>query len=243
MSVLRSDVAKIRARLAALRAMTVDRGCTEAEAAAAAEKAAEMLAAHSLTEAELEAPSFEEIDVRLRGRRTALDTIWPTVAVFADCAGFLRRREGSWSFVYFGRDGDVLIAEYVHEVVARAAVDAQIAFRRSEGYQRRRKAKTRLRAMKAFLEGFAETMRRRLRQGLWKRLEPQAADPNALVEHRQALLWQHLNASGRFGTTQSIARATGRFRDSARIAGAAQAAKVTIDAAVAGAAPIAGLLR
>lgn len=42
-----ADLTRIRARIQALRAMTTDRGCTPAEALAAATKAAELLAAHS----------------------------------------------------------------------------------------------------------------------------------------------------------------------------------------------------
>ena len=154
-----SDLAKIRAKLAALRAKTVENGCTEAEALAAAEKAAELMDAHDLTSAELEAPTYDEAGVEIGRRRTAIDNIWLSVARFAGCTGYLdRTANGRWRFVYFGRSADVLIAEYVHEVIRRAADGAIGRFKLSDDYRRRRTAKTRLRALNAFAHGFASAM-------------------------------------------------------------------------------------
>jgi hypothetical protein len=242
-----TDLSKIRARLQALRNMTVDRGCTEAEALAAAAKAAELLAANNLTEADLDTPVYDELAIALGKRRTPLDSIWKAVATFADCRGWLCRRGDRWHYVYFGRESDVLVAEYVHEVIRRACDTAVAAFRRSETYQRRRTAKTRSAAMKAFLEGFGRALVEKIGQGLWRRYCRQVGEDRALeaIRANGEALSAALAARGvRLQGLRPIARSTGRFRDEARRAGVWAGRDVSIDAAVAasGTSTVAGLL-
>ncbi|MCX5497301.1 DUF2786 domain-containing protein [Kaistia dalseonensis] len=240
-----SDLAKIRAKLAALRAKTTANGCTEAEAIAAAEKAAELMASHDLSEADLERPVYDELMVELGGRRTRLDSIWPMVAKFANCKGWLRRDGSRWRYVYFGRDADVLVAEYVHEVIRRAADGAVVTFKASTTYQKRRKPKTRAQALKAFLEGFAMSIRAKLFAGLWKRADRETPGKAlAVIENIEAQLDSELDRRGKnFATMRSIATAKGKFRNAARARGFGAGRSLVVEAAVSGsAAPVAGLL-
>ncbi|HWJ72383.1 MAG TPA: DUF2786 domain-containing protein [Kaistia sp.] len=228
------DLAKLRAKLAALRAKTTENGCTEAEAIAAAEKAAELMEAHNLTEVDLDAPSFDEAAVPMAGRRSPLDTIWPSVARFAHCTGYLDRVGNRWRFVYFGRAADVLVAEYVHEVIRRAADGATTAFKETDAYRRRRTTKTRIRALKAFAEGFAASISVKLRAGLWRRLEARAPGTAALVvQKNDAALRSELMRRGmQFGKADPVAASKGRFRDAARASGYWAGREISIEASV-----------
>lgn len=241
-----SDLAKIRAKIAALRAKTTAKGCTEAEALAAAEKAAEMMARHGLSETDLDRPVYDELLIELGARRTPLDRIWPAVAKFADCRGWLDREDGRWRFVYFGRDADVLVAEYVHEVIRRAADTAVASFKASQPYLIRRKPKTRARALKAFLEGFAISICARLLDGLWRRLNRDAPGKAvALVISIDKQLEAELKCRGAvFETVRGISAAKGRFRDDARVRGFGEGRKLSIGAGVADGSvrPVGGLL-
>lgn len=241
-----SDLAKIRAKIAALRAKTTAKGCTEAEALAAAEKAAEMMARHGLSETDLDRPVYDELLVELGARRTPLDRIWPMVAKFADCRGWLDREDGRWRFVYFGRDADVLVAEYVHEVIRRAADTAVASFKASQPYLIRRKAKTRARALKGFLEGFAISINAKLFDGLWKRLNRDApGNADALMIGIGLQLNDELKRRGKvFETVRGLGAAKGKFRDEARARGFGEGRKLSIGAGVANGSvrPVAGLL-
>ncbi len=241
-----SDLSKLRAKLAALRAKTTANGCTEAEAIAAAEKAAELMEEYDLSEADLEAPSFDEVSVTIGARRSPFDTIWNSVARFAHCTGYLDRGGGRWRYVYFGKAADVLVAEYVHEVIRRAADTALAWFKGTEEYRRRRTAKTRLRASKAFAEGFAASICGKLRAGLWRRLEARGPGTAALViQKNDAALKAELARRGMsFQSRAPIAPSKGAFRQNARTAGYAVGRAVSIEAGVTGRPQtVAGLLK
>lgn len=166
---MRRDLSKLRQRLAALRNMTTANGCTEAEALAAAEKAAELLASTGMTDIELDASLMEGLPVDIGARRRPIDSVWITVAVFAECHGYLERVGNRWRWVYFGDPANILVAEYVHEVVRRAARTAAREFRAGEVYRRRRTARTKAQVLKALEEGFALGIAPKIMAGLWRR--------------------------------------------------------------------------
>lgn len=241
-----TDLSRLRAKLAALRAKTTANGCTEAEAIAAAEKAAELMESYGLSEADLDRPAFEELVIELKSRRTPLDSIWPMVAKFANCRGWLHREGSRWRFVYFGRDADVLVAEYVHEIIGRAAVSAVAAFKSTRDYQNRRKPKTRAHAIKALLEGFAASIRAKLFDGLWKRLNREApGKAKALMTSISSQLDAELDRRGvSLRRARGLSAAKGKFRDKARARGYGEGRRLSIEAGVTGtpSTPIGGLL-
>lgn len=241
-----TDLDKIKARLRALRAKTVANGCTEEEAMAAAEKAAELLARHNLSDADLAAAEFDELGCERGRARTPLDTVWREVGRFADCTGFFRRVGTRWHYVYFGRASDVLVAEYVHQVIEAAAQRALREFRASASYARRRTPKTRAHAAKAFLEGFATSISDKLSRGLWKRYWTgnAAGTANALAVTSKAVTAVLEARHPDLRPMAPIGAAKGRFRDDAKLHGARAGQAVTIQARLAGGGnKVAGLLR
>ena len=244
-----ADLTRIRARIQALRAMTTDRGCTPAEALAAATKAAELLAAHGLDEAALETALAEAREVELAGRRTPLDNLWPGVALFADCRCYhSSSSSGGRVIVYFGAPAAVLVAEYVHEVIRRAAGDGLAAYRASADYQRRRLPKTRAAAARAWLTEFVVSVGQQLVLGLWKRKGLDGVSPEDGVARIQAALSPLDDELARRGIAlrrkRPLAAGKTAVKDigRAKAAGAAAGRAVRIDAPLRGAAPAAGLL-
>jgi len=239
-----TDLKALRGKLEALRRMTVENGCSEAEAAVAAEKMAEILAKHGLTEADLDAMAMADHREQLLKRRSPIDEIWGAVADFARCVSYTdrgpdRRRE----IVYYGREADVMVAEYVHDVVARAVSDARRAFMASPEYRRRRTARTRAAALRAFEEGLADRLRRSLWAGLWRRYpDPPSVAAKAIVAHRNAL-WTQLASRVELRDMRPLSKSKGQYAE-AKLAGMAAGAAITIEAGVGTAtAPVTGLLR
>ncbi|MFZ2469462.1 MAG: DUF2786 domain-containing protein [Parvibaculum sedimenti] len=233
------DFAKIKARLRALKDKTVANGCTEEEAIAAAEKAAELLSKHGLTEADLVADAFDTSTHRV-GKRSPLETIWVATARFADCKLWLERSTNGVHITFFGRASDVLIAEYVHDVLTGATGRAVREFRASETYRKRRTGKTRAHALRAFQEGFARGVVRQLDNGLWRRYGPNAeqmlSDAKRLLD--EMALRRGVVLSGQ---CRPLGRAKGAFRDNARFDGYRAGKEVNVAAAVP-TAVVAGLL-
>lgn len=239
------DLSKLRQRLAALRTKTTANGCTEAEALAAAEKAAELLASTGMTDVELDAGLMEGLAVSIGTRRRPIDRVWSTVAVFAECHGYLEKEGNRWTWVYFGDPANILIAEYVHEVVRRAARTAAQEFRKGDVYRRRRTARTKAQALKALEEGFAAGIAPKIMAGLWKR-KGVAGRPllerEALVKSIRGPIKDELARRGMsFSPSRALAPAAGKFRDAARWDGFAAGCAVDIDAPLAGRS-VAGLL-
>lgn len=244
-----ADLTRIRARIQALRAMTTDRGCTEAEALAAAAKAAELLAQHGLDETVLETALAEAREVELAGRRTPLDNLWPLVAMFADCRCYLLgAASGRRVIVYFGPPAAVLVAEYVHEVIRRAAGDGLATYRASADYQRRRLPKTRAAAARAWLTEFVTSVRGQLLFGLWKRKGLDGVSHDVGLARIRAALSPLDEELARRGVglrpMRPLAAQKTTLKDigRAKAAGAAAGRAVRIDAPLRGSAAPAGLL-
>lgn len=127
-------------RIRALRAKTVAQGCTEQEALAAAEKAAELLDRYglSLSELEFRAQPCDGIGIQTNRRRFApIDTCIPTIAAFFDCRAWVEQAPGrALRYVFFGLRGDVAAAQYLYDMVERAFLTETDAFRTGKLYAR-----------------------------------------------------------------------------------------------------------
>lgn len=154
---------KIAAQIRALRAKTVDNGCTEAEAMAAAEMLARLLEKHNMTvdEAELRESPFQEhreVHDDLVGAR-----LWKIADGIAHMTGvrYWTGRVGDPpSISFFGFDHEVEIAVYLLEICQRAMtyeLDRTVAQNRLLTPVRAR------RLTAAFLDGMADRLRQRLR--------------------------------------------------------------------------------
>ncbi len=133
------DLDKLMQRIRALREKTVEQGCTEQEAMAAAEKVAELLDRYglSLSELDLRKQSCEGIGVETgRKRRGPIDDCMGTIARFFDCRVWGETADdGTLRYVFFGLPGDVQAAVYLHDLVAVAFTTETATFQREKFYR------------------------------------------------------------------------------------------------------------
>ena len=118
------DLGRVIEWIRGLRAKTIEQGCTEQEALAAADKVAELLERYGL--------SLSEVDLRQQpcegfgidtGRRKhgAFDRCVPAIADFCDCRVWSETSpSGTLRFVFFGLSADVEAAHYLYDLVAIA---------------------------------------------------------------------------------------------------------------------------
>jgi len=111
-------------RIQALRAKTIDNGCTEGEAVSAAAKVAELLDRYdlSLTDVEIrEAPCERREFETHRKKRIPLDDCIGAVANFCDCRVWRERNQaGEARYVFFGLRSDIEVAHYLTELIDTA---------------------------------------------------------------------------------------------------------------------------
>lgn len=112
---------KLRARIQALRAKTIDNGCTEGEALAAAAKVSELLDRYelSLTDVEIRDTQCEErvYETRLK-KRIPIDECIGAIAAFCDCRVWREKNAaGEARYVFYGLPADVEVAHYLTELI------------------------------------------------------------------------------------------------------------------------------
>jgi len=129
---------RLMQRIQALRAKTVEQGCTEQEALAAAEKVAELLDRYGLSLGELDfrAQPCEGIGIQTQRRRMGpIDNCVTVIAKFFDCRVWLENAKGMpLRYVFFGLRGDVAAAQYLYEMVERTFETETDAFRAGDVY-------------------------------------------------------------------------------------------------------------
>ena len=132
------ELDKLKVRIQALRAKTIDNGCTEDEALSAAAKVAELLDRYdlSLTDVELRAaPCERRVYETHRKKRIPLDDCVGAIAHFCDCRVWREKdAAGESSYVFFGLRPDIEVAHYLAELID-AAVRAELGrFKTSADY-------------------------------------------------------------------------------------------------------------
>lgn len=130
-----TELERVKGRIRALAARTVDRGCSEAEALAAAQKIGEILEIYGLTmsEVELRQETCIQRQIVFSGPRLqALGSIFLPIIELTETKGWMVGRN---TFVFYGLVPDVLMAEYLLQVVARAVDHEEAAYRASEAYR------------------------------------------------------------------------------------------------------------
>ena len=160
-----AELDKVLARIQALRAKTMDRGCTEEETIAAAAKVAELLDRYglSLSEVELQDQSCEGFGVGTGRRRFGpIDGCIPAVGEFCDCRVWSETAaDGEIRYVFFGLPADVAGARYLYELVQRAFATETELFKRSDLYAEHRSGDRRS-ATQSFQTGLAHGIARKL---------------------------------------------------------------------------------
>jgi hypothetical protein len=125
-------------RIRALRAKTVDRGCSEQEAMAAAAKVSELLERHDLTLDEVSVRGSDCEGMRVatgRKRRAPVDSCMRPVAEFCDCRVWSEEgSDGALGYVFFGLKADVEAARFLHDLIEVAFETESTTFRRGEIY-------------------------------------------------------------------------------------------------------------
>ena len=131
---------KLKLRLQALRAKTVDNGCTEDEALSAAAKVAELLDRYdlSLTDIDIrEAPCERRAYETFRKKRIPLDDCIGAVANFCDCRVWREKNQaGESRYVFFGLRSDIEVAHYLTELIDAAVRSELGRYKTTSGYGR-----------------------------------------------------------------------------------------------------------
>ena len=134
-----ADLDRLVQRIQALRAKTVEQGCTEQEALTAAEKVAELLDRYglNLSELDLRKQTCEGIGVETdRKRRGPIDDCMNTIATFFDCRVWVETSaEGTLRYIFFGLPADVQASVYLHDLIAQAFISETAAFQTGEFYR------------------------------------------------------------------------------------------------------------
>jgi hypothetical protein len=135
-----AEIDKLKARIQALRAKTIDNGCTEEEALSAAAKAAELLDRHdlSLTDIEIREEPCERAEFETwRKKRIPLDGCVGAVADFCDCRVWREKNAtGEFRYVFFGLRSDVAVARYLTDLIDTAVRTELGRYKTSREYLR-----------------------------------------------------------------------------------------------------------
>ncbi len=153
-----TDIERVIQRIQALRAKTIDRGCTEEEAMTAAAKVAELLDRHDLT---LDAVSVRSSDCQGVGvttgrkRRAPVDSCMQPLARFCDCRVWSEETDsGTLRYVFFGLKADVEAAHFLHDLIEVTFETESAVFRHGEIYRTLRGGDRRV-ALNSFQVGLA----------------------------------------------------------------------------------------
>ncbi|HEV2501632.1 MAG TPA: DUF2786 domain-containing protein [Mesorhizobium sp.] len=150
---------KIRDRIRRLRELNVGRGCTEAEALAAAEKAAQLMRDHAISEADIVMD-----EQRSKGSRgySIKAKLWPVIASCTNTAVLIHTTNGVSEVEFIGRAPGPEIAVYLRDVTERAIDRAVREFKTGPFYKRRRGLKSKRAAVADFSDGMVIRLHYRL---------------------------------------------------------------------------------
>jgi hypothetical protein len=207
-----AELDRVIQRILALREKTVDRGCTEAEAMAAAAKIAELLDRHELTldEITVRQSACDGVAVQTTRRRQApIDACVQPVARFCDCRAWSEESAtGALRFVFFGLPADVAAARFLHDLIETTFETETAAFRKTTIYLEGDSGERRT-ALHSFQIGLATGITTKL--GALKRARRAAANSKSsgfdLVAVKQCVVEEEIDKLGlNFRRTASRSR-------------------------------------
>ena len=172
----------LRRKIAALLRVSKDEGASEAEAMAAAQKAAALMLEHGVNTSDVE---FDEEQATLRTRRVTIrDMLWGVVASCTNCAA-ITQREWTPVIIFVGRAPGPQIAVYLVDLLNRA-IDREIeVFKTTAEYKRRRTIASRRAAVQDFVNGLVGRLRMRLFGMFQASLDADAALEAQLARHQR----------------------------------------------------------
>ncbi|WP_312814385.1 DUF2786 domain-containing protein [Brevundimonas sp.] len=186
-----ADREKLAARIRALCAKTVENGCTEAEALAAAEKLAQLLADHNMTmdEANLRASPFAKHDHQ--GRGAVGMKLWKVANAIADLTNtrtWVGGRNAPSRITFLGLSHEVDVAAYMLTICERAMqTEARKLMRTVQHLPQIKQAAK----MVPFVDGMADRLASRIRAMI-----PPAQTGTGLIVLRNALIDQEMARQG-----------------------------------------------
>ena len=157
-----TELSKVKARIRALAAKTVDRGCSEAEALAAAAKVGELLDVYGLSMSEVELREEACIQRRIGDQGTAgtaLRWLLPALLRFCECRGWT---DGRHEIVLYGLEPDVQMAEYLLHVIAAALRWEENRYRVGREYLEAARKHTPQSVLRSYRYGFGDRVSKRL---------------------------------------------------------------------------------
>jgi hypothetical protein len=182
---------KLKLRIQALRAKTIDNGCTEDEALSAAAKVAELLDRYdlSLTDVEIrEAPCERREYETHRKKRIPLDDCVGAVANFCDCRVWREKNQaGETRYVFFGLRSDIEVANYLTELID-TAVRSELGRYKTTSEYRRFRHKERHLANSSFALGMVASIAHKLTAMKAARDKVNSGSGRALVVLKAAIV-------------------------------------------------------
>lgn len=186
-----NDREKLAARIRALKAKTVENGCTEGEALSAAEKLAQLLADHNMTldEADLRASPFTRHDHN--GTGSVGLKLWKvaiSIAALTNTRTWTGGRDAPTGITFLGLAHEVEVAAYMLAICERAmrTETANLMRRLRHLPQLKQAAK-----VVPFIDGMADRLAKRIREMI-----PPMPAGTGLVVLRNALIDQEMNRQG-----------------------------------------------
>lgn len=157
-----NDRESIIRKVKRLRALTTKRGCSEAEAMAAAEKVAQLMAEYGLSDDDVEiSEAASETAGSTRSQRAVLASF---IGKVTNTAAIFDWRDGGYVVVFVGSGAGPEIAAYLRDICERA-IDRELRqFKKSKFYRSRRSLATKRRAAADFTGGIIQRICVRLRE-------------------------------------------------------------------------------
>ena len=194
------DLDRVLQRIRALRDKTIDQGCSEQEALAAAAKVAELLDRYglSLSEVEIKEQACESVGIDTdRRRRGAFDECIPSIGDFCDCKVWGEAASGRpIRYIFFGLPADVEAAHYLYDLIEATFETETANFKGGEIYAGMA-SKERRSAVNSFQIGFGSGLRMKLALLKTQRREAtQASSGRDLVPLKASIIDDELEKLG-----------------------------------------------
>ena len=208
---------KILARIRALQAKTLENGCTEAEALAAAQLASTLMEEYQvdLTELEVEQEGVELVAVQANYGKSMHEVDFACVAIgqFCDCRVWRSKtKEGFMAVQYLGMRSDVEMARWLTMTI-RSTMDREFeTYWFDEGL---RSTSNSVSARKSFMRGMASRVSERLHEIRAARKQAVVTSGKELMVIKNTLVEQRLKAMGQkpsFGAQGKASRYHNRER-------------------------------
>ena len=193
------ELTRVIERIRALRAKTLDQGCTEAEALAAATKVAELLDRYglSLSEIDIRRQTCEGVGIdSTRKRRAPLDDCLNAIADFCACRAWQEiTTAGTLRSIFFGLPADVEAAHFLYGRVEAAFGTETQAFHAGPLYAEARGGERRA-ATNSFQVGLGNGICAKLRGLTAERDGVRSASSRDLVVVKRAAIDEEMSKLG-----------------------------------------------